>query len=262
MDEITLDHVGFGIAGKPILDDISLGFARDRINIVLGPNGAGKSTLLKIAAGRIAPSRGHVGYDGEDVARFGAEALARRRAFLSQTIEMGFAMTVEAVVMMGRYPHFRRTPGRDDHRIVADALEIAGMAGMRTRVLPTLSGGERQRVHLARVLAQIWQEGDTPLPRILFLDEPLGGLDIQHQLQILAIVRALTTRRCTIVMTLHDLNIALEHGDRLIFLRAGRLVDIVNRPDRIDPALIRRVFDVNAAWLNRDADPGALRFHL
>ncbi len=264
MDEasILLEEIDCTIGGKPILQGVTLGFARDRINIVLGPNGAGKSTLLKIAAGRIAPSRGRVTYEGEAIARIGAEALARRRAFLSQHIEMGFAMTAEAVVMMGRYPYFRRTPGHRDHRIVEAALELVGMAAMRTRILPTLSGGERQRVHLARVLAQIWEDEDAPAPRTLFLDEPLGALDIRHQLQIMEIVRGLTARRCTIVMTLHDLNIALEHGDRMIFLHDGRLVDAIDRPDPIDPALIRRVFDVRSALLTGDDGNRALRFYL
>ena len=257
-EAITLDAVDFAIGGTPILAGVTLGFARDRINIVLGPNGAGKSTLLKIAAGRIAPRRGDVRYDGEAIARFGAHDLARRRAFLSQQSEVGFAMTVEAVVMMGRYPYFRRTPGRDDRRIVAAALEMVGMATFSARILPTLSGGERQRVHLARVLAQIWRGEESPAQRILFLDEPLGGLDIQHQLQILAIVRGLTAQRCTIVMTLHDLNIALEHGDRLLFLRDGRLLETVDRPAPVDAGLIRRVFDVHAD----DSGGQARRFYL
>lgn len=257
---ISVEGVTHAIGGKTILRDVSLGFARDRVNVLLGPNGAGKSTLLKIAAGRVRPSEGRILYGDADVAGFGAAALARRRAFLSQQIEVGFPITAEAVVMMGRYPFFHRVPGAVDHRIVGEVLDQVGMAAFRKRIFPTLSGGEQQRIHLARVLAQIARADAAAEDRILFLDEPLGGLDIQHQLQIIATVRALARDRCTVVMTLHDLNLAIESADELFFLRDGAVVRANVSPMEIDAGLIRAVFDVEADLLTESGGSRAFRF--
>jgi iron complex transport system ATP-binding protein len=261
-EAVTLNGVDHVIGGKAILSGVTVGFVRNRVNMVVGPNGAGKSTLLKIAAGRTVPARGEIRFGQDDIWQIGAQALARRRAFLAQHVEVGFAITAEAVVMMGRYPYFRRAPGATDQLIVDAALDLVGVATLRNRIFPTLSGGEQQRIHLARVFAQIWREGDEPDQTVLFLDEPLAALDIQHQLQLVEILRRLAARNCTIVMTVHDLNIALEQADRLIFLRQGRLEAVVDEPRSTEPALIRRVFGVGASILTDTRGRRTLSFHL
>ncbi|NUP71933.1 MAG: ATP-binding cassette domain-containing protein, partial [Gemmatimonadaceae bacterium] len=130
-------------------------FVRGRFNVILGPNGAGKSTLLRIAAGLLHPTAGAVWYDEEPVAALGAEVLARRRAVLTQHVELAFPLEVREVVLMGRYPHFARTPSAADREIVDRALALVGMSAKGGQAYPTLSEGERQKVQLARVLAQI-----------------------------------------------------------------------------------------------------------
>ncbi|MBS0285270.1 MAG: ATP-binding cassette domain-containing protein [Proteobacteria bacterium] len=259
---IALDEVCWSIGGTSIVAGVSLGFAADKVNVILGPNGAGKSTLMKIAAGRLKPTAGRVRYGDRDIFSIAAKELAVRRAFLSQHVEIDFAITVEEVVLMGRYPHFARAPGREDRRIVDAALDLVGMADKRRQIYPTLSGGEQQRVQLARVLAQVWDDGDAPAPRTIFLDEPVASLDIHHQLQILDLVRALPGRRCTIVVTLHDLNLAMEYGDRFIFLRDGRLQAVAEEPATVSADLIKRIFDVRATALDDEGGGRLLRFHL
>jgi iron complex transport system ATP-binding protein len=258
---LVLDRVGFTAGDKLLLRNISLDIATDGITMILGPNGAGKSTLLRIAAGRMPPTAGRVLYDGQPVSRIAAPALARRRAFLSQHVEIAAAVSVETVVTMGRYPHFARTPARSDHAAVDRAFALMGVEHLRHRLYPTLSGGEQQRVQLARVLAQVSTDDPAPAARTLFLDEPLAGLDIQHQLQLLDVLRGLTAERCSIMMSVHDLNLALDHGDRIILLRDGRIVEMRERPVTLDDATVRRVFDVGATMLSDAQGNRALRFH-
>ncbi|MGH7623599.1 MAG: ATP-binding cassette domain-containing protein, partial [Gemmatimonadaceae bacterium] len=138
---------------KRILDDVSVSFRDRQFNVILGPNGAGKSTLLKIATGVTRPTAGSVRLGDADVATLSMEALALRRAVLSQHVDLAFTLPVQDVVMMGRYPHYGRVATPRDHEIVGRALEIVGMSDRRTQPYPTLSGGERQKVQLARVLA-------------------------------------------------------------------------------------------------------------
>ncbi len=259
---IRLDDVRWSAGGRTILEPMTLAFTAGKMNVILGPNGAGKSTLMKIAAGRLKPTGGRVLYGDRDVFGMDERELARQRAFLSQHVAIDFAITVEEVVLMGRYPHFARAPGSEDRRIVDAALELVGMSARRRQIYPTLSGGEQQRVQLARVLAQIWSEEMPAPPRTVFLDEPIASLDVQHQLQILEIARGLLTRGCTIIVTLHDLNLAMRYGDRFIFLRDGRLRDVVEEPSAVSAHLIRDIFDVHATALDDGSGDRMLRFQL
>ena len=247
-DDAAVDvrAVRFEAGGTPILHDVSVRFARNRFNVVLGPNGAGKSTLLKIATGLLAPTAGAVYYDDRPVSAFGPDALARRRGVLSQHVEMAFPLPVEDVVLMGRYPHYARVPTARDREIVREALELVGMTARRAQPYPTLSGGERQKVQLARVLAQIWNAGEAGGHALLFLDEPTTSLDVHYQLHLLDVARDLLRHDHTVVAILHDLNVALEYGDRFFILADGRLACTASRPSDVTGELIEQVFRVRA----------------
>jgi iron complex transport system ATP-binding protein len=238
--------------GSVILDDVSVGFHADRFNVILGPNGAGKSTLLKVATGLLVPDGGVVLYGGQKLSDFGALELARIRAVLSQHVELAFPLAVDDVVLMGRYPHYARVPAARDRIIVAEALALVGMWERRHQPYPTLSGGERQKVQLARVLAQIWRDEAAGQPRYLFLDEPTSNLDVHYQLHLLEVARSLVGKACTIVAILHDINVALQYGDRFIVMREGKVVRHTDSAADIDAALLEHVFGVRA---HRVVDP-------
>lgn len=251
---VELRSVGYRTGETVILDDVSLSFRPQRFNVILGPNGAGKSTLLKLATGLLAPASGEVLFDGQPIGAYGAETLARKRAVLSQRIEMAFALPVQDVVMMGRYPHFSRVPSKRDREIVDQALELVGMSARRKQDYPTLSGGERQKVQLARVLSQIWGEDGASGNSYLFLDEPVASLDIHYQIHMLDIAHKLLGQGCTVVAILHDLNLAFQYGDSFLVLEAGRVACVADKAADIRQDVIERVFDVRAHQVTDAAD--------
>jgi iron complex transport system ATP-binding protein len=248
---VDVQGVSYVADHKRILDDVSVSLDERRFNVILGPNGAGKSTLLKIATGLIRPTTGTVRFGEVDVATLSMEALARTRAVLSQHVDLAFSLSVEDVVMMGRYPHYGRVASPRDLEIVARALEIVGMSDRRAQPYPTLSGGERQKVQLARVLAQIWNYDEPRTPKYLFLDEPTSSLDIHYQIALLDVARGLLDYDCTVVAILHDVNVALHYGDFFVLLSGGRVAAAAGA-DRITQPLLEAVFRVRA---HRVLDP-------
>ncbi|MDW3182072.1 ABC transporter ATP-binding protein [Roseobacter sp.] len=208
-----------------------------RILGVVGPNGAGKSTLLRLLYRYHAPLSGEVEIDGQDIWSMLPRAAARQTAAVLQEQPSGFGMTVQEIVALGRTPHRLgySTSGALDAEIVAEALETLGLAALAHRDFGTLSGGERQRVMVARALAQE--------PRLLILDEPTNHLDIRHQLEVLALIRKLDL---TIVVSLHDLNIAAGVCDDILLLQGGRALGFGAPHDVLTETLISGAFAVDA----------------
>jgi iron complex transport system ATP-binding protein len=264
---VELRRVSHRIGDVSILEDVSVRFRAGRFNVILGPNGAGKSTLLRVATGLVHPTAGEVRYDDQPLSSFSAEELARKRAVLSQHVELAFPLPVRDVVLMGRYPHYARTPRSIDREIVGHTLDLVGMSHKAAQSYDTLSGGEQQKVQLARVLAQIWTGGDDPSRRrphhFLFLDEPTSNLDVHYQLWLLDVARDLLARDCTVGAILHDLNAALEYGDHFLLLDAGRIVLETERADDIPPDVMERVFRVRARHVGAtESERGYWRFTL
>jgi iron complex transport system ATP-binding protein len=257
---VEVEGVGYAVHGARILHDVSVRFRPDKLNVLLGPNGAGKSTLLKIATGLLTPTAGTVRYALPGglvpLGTLDPGALARTRAVLSQHVDVAFPLDVDDVVLMGRYPHYARTPTARDRDIVSRALDLVGMLDYRGRAYPTLSGGEQQKVQLARVLAQIWNADEVDRrPKVLFLDEPTSSLDVHYQLHLLEIARGLRDAACTVVAVLHDLNVALQYGDAFFLLEGGRVALETDDAAAIPRELLERVFRVRADRAV-DADTG------
>jgi iron complex transport system ATP-binding protein len=243
---ISIQDVVYDAGGVPIIDRASVRFPKGAFSVILGPNGAGKSTLLKIATGLVRPTAGDVAYGDTPLGTIPPNVLARRRAVLSQTVDLAFSLSVRDVALMGRYPYYGRVPTLADIAIVDRALALVGLSHKRDQAYPTLSAGERQKAQLARVLAQIWNYDDASEHRYLFLDEPTSSLDLRYQIQILNLARDLPRYNCTVVAILHDLNIACEYGDHFLVLDKGRVVTEVDDADGLSPELIDRVFGVRS----------------
>ena len=209
---------------RTILYPVSFNVAPTRVLGVVGPNGAGKSTLLRLLYRYHAPATGIVRVNDIDIWSIPAREVARTIATVLQEQPTDFALTVREVVTLGRTPYrrgFGGVNGLHDEQIVQSTLERLCLIEFAERPLATLSGGERQRVMVARALAQE--------PSLLILDEPTNHLDIRHQLEILELIRNLPL---TIVISLHDLNMAASVCDDVLLLRAGHALGF-GQPDTV-----------------------------
>ncbi|QSQ26714.1 heme ABC transporter ATP-binding protein [Pyxidicoccus parkwayensis] len=238
--------------GRRLVDDVSARFEPGVLTLIIGPNGAGKSTLLKMLSGQLRPDAGTVSYDGEDIRGRSAASLARTRAVLSQNVSIAFPLRVWEVVMMGRYPHFVGRPTALDERICDEVMELFHVTAFRERDYLTLSGGERQRVHFARVLAQLWR----PVPghtRLLFLDEPLASLDIQHQFEFMRQIQTLSRAKDLVTVgVVHDLNLAAKFADALLLLCNGKVFASGSKDVVLTPAHIKETFGIEPRVLRLD----------
>jgi iron complex transport system ATP-binding protein len=257
---LTARDITFNIGNKRIIEDISVSFAPGKLHLIIGPNGAGKSTLIKVLARLLRPQNGAVAYEGVDVRDAREADLAKHRAVLSQAIEVAFPLSVREVVMMGRYPHFGGRPGPADESIVDEVMSHFDVTEFSARDYQTLSGGERQRVNFARVLAQLWRDGNedrsngSSAPttcRYLFLDEPLTFLDIRHQIDFMKKVREFSKAPDVVTVgVVHDLNLAARFADQIVLLNHGRFLAGGSPADVLTADLIRAAFGVEPSFVS------------
>jgi iron complex transport system ATP-binding protein len=258
---LEASDITFSVGGKALVSDVTVSFAPGGLHLIIGPNGAGKSTLIKVLARLLRPQAGEVRYEGADVRGASEAELAKRRAVLSQAVEIAFPLTVREVVMMGRYPHFGGRPGPADERIADELMDFFDVTEFAARNYQTLSGGERQRVNFARVLAQLWhadhgasQTPDTPAARAscryLFLDEPLTFLDIRHQIEFMKKVRLFTDAPDVVTVgVVHDLNLAARFADQIVMLSEGRVTASGTPAEVLTAERIRQVFGVEPTFV-------------
>ncbi len=245
---LTAENITFRVGNKPLLADVSVSFAPAKLHLIVGPNGAGKSTLIKVLARLLRPQKGKVEYEGIDVAHASEAELAKRRAVLSQAVEVAFPLTVRELVMMGRYPHFAGRPGPADEKIVDEVMAHFDVTGFSNRQYQTLSGGERQRVNFARVLTQLWL--DASCCRYLFLDEPLTFLDIRHQIDFMKKIKAFAAASDVVTVgVVHDLNLAARFADHIVLLSEARIVASGAPTEVLTTERIHSVFGVNPTFV-------------
>lgn len=212
---LNASEVTVAYNGALALNDISFKVENGERIAVVGPNGAGKSTLFKVIAGVLSPTSGKVQVAGHAPGGHICIAYLPQRS----EVDWRFPVTVADVVMMGRYGQlgFFARPGREDRDRVRQALAMVGMDALARRQIAALSGGQQQRMFIARALAQ---EAE-----LILMDEPLAGLDMPAQEQIMAILDQLREQQVTVMVATHDLNSAAEHFDRLMLLKA-RMIGI------------------------------------
>ena len=235
----------FGYGNTEVLKKIDFSVKDGEVVSLVGPNGAGKSTLLKCLNRILTPSQGSVFVDDVDVKKTGLKKMARTFGYVPQTAVTAFPVTVFDTVLLGRRPYVDWLVGSDNRNVVCDMLIRLNLEHLAQRYFNELSGGEQQRALIARALAQE--------PRVLLLDEPTSNLDLRHQLEVLQhVVSIVKEKRVSVIMAIHDLNLAARYSDRIIFLKKGEIVMSGPPEEALVSKNIRSVYEVEAV-VNTDS---------
>jgi iron complex transport system ATP-binding protein len=235
---LNIKNVSFSYESLRALENVSFEAREGEMLGVIGPNGSGKTTLLRCINQTLKPKTGTVLIDGQELSRLDRTEIAKKIGVVPQRFTT-FPFTVFDVVLMGRFPHIDALSGESPHDfdIVKNAMAMTGTLHLCERAIDELSGGELQRVIIARALAQE--------PEVLLLDEPTLHLDVNHQLEVLELVKRITKEKGLItVLVSHDLNLAARYCDRLLLLSAGRVHSVGEVREVLTPEKIREVFHV------------------
>lgn len=238
---LTGEALRAGYESRRVLDGVDLAVSEGKLTVLLGPNGSGKSTLLKTLARTLTPSAGRVCLDGQDIHRRNTREVAQRLGILPQGPSAPEGLTVRQLVGMGRFPHQRlwRQDAEQDARAIRAAMAYADVADFAERSVDALSGGQRQRCWIAMVLAQ-----ETDL---ILLDEPTTFLDLKVQVDLLELlVRLAHERGRTLLVVLHDLNLAAAYADELVMMRDGRIEHRGSPNEVFTTANLKQVFGLDA----------------
>jgi iron complex transport system ATP-binding protein len=226
-----------GYGSRNVLDGVDLRLQDSEFSVLAGPNGSGKSTLLYTLLGYLRPSSGTISMWGKSLASYKRMELARLIAFVPQECVFQFDYRVREIVLMGRFPYLgvMQTYGPEDHKVADSVLCRLGLEDFRERWFSQLSGGEKQRVLIARALAQ-----DT---KFIFLDESLSQLDINHQIEIMGLLRSIHTQSgIGVLLISHNLNLAANYAGRLIFLKDGKVLGSGTPFDLMRPEVLSALF--------------------
>ena len=245
MLEISNLSFRYGKRNRLILEDLNLSLGEGEVGVLLGRNGSGKTTLFKNIIGVEKPSAGDITFDGNNLKKMTRSERARLIGYVPQDIRFG-SLTVFESIMIGRISYFGYRPGKADIEAVKEVLQKMGLTEYSDRNVDQLSGGERQKIAIARALAQN--------PRLLVFDEPTGNLDISNENLILRQARELADGfNISILTSLHDLNQALNFGDRFFFLKDGKIKYNVTR-DEVTEDIIRDTFDAEVRILSIEGE--------
>lgn len=244
MTGLVVSGLDVTLGGRAVLRDVGLSALPRTITGLIGPNGTGKSTLMRAVLGLVPRDAGKVTFEGADLLGLSRRVRAQQAAFVEQSVSTDARLTVREVVALGRIPFqsvWQSAATVADQDAVSEALAEVDLEGLSHRLFETLSGGEQQRVLIGRALAQ--------QPRLLVLDEPTSHLDIQAQILTLNLLRRRADAGATVLLALHDLNLAASCCDQLVVLHSGRVVAQGTPDEVLTPALLQTVYGVNAQML-------------
>ncbi|WP_161978664.1 ABC transporter ATP-binding protein [Streptococcus sp. S784/96/1] len=259
MSHIEAKQISVSYDQRPIIDQLNLALPSQAITTIIGSNGSGKSTLLKALTRIISTNTGHIFLDGQSIAKLPTKEVAKKISLLPQVLEATQGITVYELVSYGRFPHqkYLGTLTPEDREKIYWAMEVTGVISYANVKVDSLSGGQRQRVWIAMALAQ---DTDT-----IFLDEPTTYLDMNHQLEVLELLKKLNhDNQKTIIMVLHDLNLASRFSDHLIAMKDGTIKH-QGPPEKVmTAAILEEIFNIKSHIVS-DPDsqrPILLTYHL
>lgn len=253
MTALTLEAITLKRGGRLVLDGVDVAFAAGRLTAVIGPNGAGKSSLLEVAAGLLKPQRGDVRLGDTPLPALRRQELAQRRAYLPQRVGVDWPISVERVVALGLLPQLPAFGGLPAALLPAinRALEECDLIGLRDRPATDLSGGELARVLLARAIV-----GD---PELLIVDEPTADLDPRHAIDAMRRLRARADAGRTVVMAIHDIDLAFRFADDVVAVREGRILAAGPAAEVMRDKTLSALYDVQVRIVRDEYGP-TIRF--
>ena len=241
MNSIATEKLTVAYDENLVVEDLDMQIPQGKITAIIGPNGCGKSTVLKAVGRILKPKGGMVYLNGDDIRRLTTKEVAQKMAILPQSPQAPAGLTVSELVAYGRFPH-QRGFGKlkpEDKEIIQWALEVTKLTEHETTDVDNLSGGQRQRVWIAMALAQ-----QTDL---ILLDEPTTYLDLAYQLEVLELLYCLNREQsCTIIMVLHDLNLASRFSDYMIAIRCGDIIKHGTPEEVMTTGVLRETFHIDA----------------
>ncbi|NFG95616.1 ABC transporter ATP-binding protein [Clostridium sporogenes] len=259
MNSITTTNLAIAYEDKLIVDGLNMNIPKGKITTIIGPNGCGKSTVLKTVGRILKPKEGLVYLNGDDIRNLSTKEVAQKMAILPQSPQAQGGLTVGELVSYGRFPHkkgfCKLSP--EDKKVIQWALDITKLTELEVTMVDNLSGGQRQRVWIAMALAQ-----QTDL---ILLDEPTTYLDMAYQLEVLELLYNLNREEsCTIVMVLHDLNLAARFADYMIAIRSGSIISHGTPEEIMTKKVLKDTFNIDAeiVWGSKTGRPTCISYEL
>ncbi|AVQ39240.1 MULTISPECIES: ABC transporter ATP-binding protein [Clostridium] len=259
MNSITTTNLAIAYEDKLIVDGLNMNIPKGKITTIIGPNGCGKSTVLKTIGRILEPKEGLVYLNGDDIRNLSTKEVAQKMAILPQSPQAQGGLTVGELVSYGRFPH-KKGFGKlslEDKKVIEWALDITKLTELEVTMVDNLSGGQRQRVWIAMALAQ-----QTDL---ILLDEPTTYLDMAYQLEVLELLYNLNRKQsCTIVMVLHDLNLAARFADYMIAIRSGSVISHGTPEEIMTKKVLKDTFNIDAeiVWGSKTGRPTCISYEL
>lgn len=241
--KLKVEGLEFAYNGAPVLKDVTLNLKDGEILGIIGPNASGKTTLLECINRTLEPQVGCTLINGEETKNMRKKEIAKKIGYVPQIIEGGFPTTVFNMILMGRKPRSGWRPSSKDLEIASGIMGTLGIEDIAMKDVDKISGGQRQKVLIARALAQD--------PEVLLLDEPTSSLDLRHQLEVLNIVKKQTENGISVVMAMHDLNLAARYSDKIVMLNEGEIF-AAGREEVLTPENIELVYGVKVSIENKD----------
>lgn len=245
VNSLSAEQLKIAYDDKIVVESLDLEVPRGKITTIIGANGCGKSTILKALGRILKPEKGLIYLNGEDIRQLNSKQIAQKMAVLPQTPQAPSGLTVGELIAYGRFPH-QKGFGKltaEDQQIIQWALEVTKLENHENIAIDNLSGGQRQRVWIAMALAQ-----QTDL---ILLDEPTTYLDLAYQLEVLELLHRLNQQQgCTIVMVLHDLNLAARFADYMIAIGAGKIIKQGCPEEVMTREVLQKTFQIEAQIIN------------
>ena len=238
--KFEIRNLSFRFDRRLILDDINVAVPVGTVVSLVGPNGSGKTTLLRCIVGALDFQSGFILVNGQQVGKKDGRQLAKRIGYVPQMEANGFPSTVFDTVLLGRKPYINWNPSDHDLDVVSEALLLLGVQDLALRDTNELSGGEKQKVLIARAIANE--------PEMLVLDEPTSSLDLKHQLETLELISRLSQQKSiSVIMAMHDLNLATMYSDKIVMIRKGRVLGDASPKEVITVENIRLLYGIDVS---------------